>query len=53
MAYADGQRDSAFTMSVNFDAYVWHRYALTLGYVNESWGHVELSPEPNDPNVPE
>jgi hypothetical protein len=52
MSYAAGQRDSSFTMSVDFDEYIPHQHALTLGYINGSWGHVDLSPEPNDANLP-
>jgi len=51
VSYADGQRDSSFTISVDFEAYL--DYKLTIGYVNPSWGHVELAPEPNDANLPE
>lgn len=53
LAYADGQRDSSFTLNVDFDAYIIHRYTLTMTYVNGASGHVDLAPEPNDPNLPE
>ncbi|MBN1343645.1 MAG: metallophosphoesterase [Phycisphaerae bacterium] len=53
MAYAAGQRDSSFTLNVDFDAYLPPRYALTISYVNGTWGQVDLAPEPNDPNLPE
>ncbi len=51
LAYADGQRDSSFAMTVNFDAYITHQYALAIDYVNGTWGQVDVAPEPNDPNL--
>jgi hypothetical protein len=50
--YADGQRDSGFTVPVDFDAYIAYPHSLTMNTVNGSWGQVILNPEPNDANQP-
>ena len=52
LSYADGQRDSSFTIPVDFDAYITPDYTLTIAYGNPPRGHVELDPEPGDPNLP-
>ena len=53
VSYADGQRDSGLTLSVDFDAYVAPDYALTISIANGLFGQVQLNPEPRDANSPE
>lgn len=50
--YADGQRDSSFTMSVDFDAYLAADNMLTIRHLTPLWGDIEPDPQPGNPNMP-